>query len=73
MLQDIELNPLRAGMVTDSAHNTWSSYAANGIPADPVVNFPPSYRSRGNRYRTRTAKGLHTQYVLKLSLNMRSN
>jgi putative transposase len=40
----IELNPVRAGLVTDCGSYPWSSYRANAIGApDPLLTPPPLY------------------------------
>lgn len=45
----IELNPVRAAMVTDPANYRWSSYQANGLgQLDPLVEPHPLYTSLGN-------------------------
>jgi putative transposase len=45
----IELNPLRAGLVTDPADYRWSSYRAKVLGEhDPVVDFPPFYMALGD-------------------------
>lgn len=44
----IELNPVRAGMVTDPAHYRWSSYRHNGLgQADDRLTSHPLYQSLG--------------------------
>ena len=45
----IELNPVRAGMVSDPAHYRWSSYRHNGLgqPDERVVAHP-LYQSLGH-------------------------
>ena len=44
----IELNPVRAGMVTDPADYRWSSYRANGLgQRDPLVMPHPLYLALG--------------------------
>ena len=44
----IELNPVRAGMVTDPAHYRWSSYRHNGLgQADDRLVAHPLYQSLG--------------------------
>jgi putative transposase len=40
--QYIELNPVRAGMVTDPAHYVWSSYRANALGYVPKIWTPHS-------------------------------
>jgi putative transposase len=40
----IELNPVRAGMVSDPAHYPWSSYRANALgQANPILSPHPLY------------------------------
>jgi len=40
----IELNPVRAGMVSDPGHYRWSSYASNGLgQANPLLTPHPVY------------------------------
>ena len=42
----IELNPVRAGMVTDPAHYRWSSYRHNGLgQGDALLTPHPLYRT----------------------------
>jgi putative transposase len=56
-LQYIELNPVRAGMVTDPADYRWSSYAAHGFGTKVKMWTPhPTFTSLGKDARTRTAK-----------------
>lgn len=44
----IELNPLRAAMVTDPADYRWSSYSCKVTGKyDAVVDFPPTYLAMG--------------------------
>lgn len=44
----IELNPVRAAMVTDPAHYRWSSYRANGLgQSDPLLTPHPVYMALG--------------------------
>lgn len=44
----IELNPVRAAMVTDPAHFRWSSYRANGLgQSDPLLTPHPVYMALG--------------------------
>ena len=44
----IELNPVRAGMVTDPAHYSWSSYQINGLgKVSPLCSHHPLYLSLG--------------------------
>jgi putative transposase len=55
----IELNPVRAGMVTDPAHYRWSSYRHNGLGQEDCRLTPhpiyealgPDQSSRGEAYR----------------------
>lgn len=58
----IDLNPLRAGMVTDPGKHRWSSYRckAEGTK-DPVVDFDKSYLALGKKQRDRQAA--YAQYV----------
>ncbi len=45
----IELNPVRAGLVSDPAGYRWSSYRTNaGGEVDPLVTEHPLYRALGN-------------------------
>jgi putative transposase len=45
----IELNPVRAGMVSDPAHYRWSSYRHNGLgQADERLVAHPLYQSLGH-------------------------
>ena len=39
-MQYIELNPVRAGMVDDPSHYSWSSYKANALGAASVILTP---------------------------------
>lgn len=42
----IELNPVRAGMVSDPAHYRWSSYRQNGLgQSDPLLSPHPVYEA----------------------------
>lgn len=55
----VELNPLRAGMVTHPAVYQWSSYACKGEgKKDLVVDFDPNYLALG-----RNEKGRQTAYA----------
>jgi putative transposase len=59
----IELNPLRAGMVTDPAAYRWSSYAAKVQgKRDMVVDSHPSYLSMGENEQER--QKTYAEYVL---------
>lgn len=59
----IELNPLRAGMVTDPAQYRWSSYAAKVHgKKDPVIDLYPSYVSLGENEEQR--QKAYKEYVL---------
>jgi putative transposase len=59
----IELNPLRAGLVTDPTHYKWSSYAAKVIgKKDPVVDDHPFYLSLGENAQER--QKAYAEYVL---------
>jgi len=59
----IELNPLRAGMVTDPAQYQWSSYAAKVLgKKDLVVDLHPSYLSLGKSEKER--QRAYAEYVL---------
>ena len=50
----IELNPVRAGMVTHPADYRWSSYRANAQgEADPLVQSYPLYAALGSDAATR--------------------
>jgi putative transposase len=41
----IELNPVRAGLVADPRHYSWSSYAANALGAtDPMITPHERYK-----------------------------
>jgi len=52
----IELNPVRAGMVTDPAHYRWSSYRHNGLgQADERMASHPLYQSLGRDAEERRA------------------
>ncbi|MCK9174851.1 MAG: hypothetical protein M0O96_06195 [Desulforhopalus sp.] len=45
----IELNPMRAAMVTDPAEYQWSSYAAKVFGThDQIIDFHPFYLSLGD-------------------------
>lgn len=59
----IELNPLRAGMVTDPVSYKWSSYRCKvlGTP-DPVVDFHPSYLALGTTENAR--RKAYAEYTL---------
>ena len=53
----IELNPVRAGMVTDPGEYPWSSYRHNGTGAlDPLLTPHEDYRSLGADENERQAK-----------------
>ena len=53
----IELNPVRAGMVTDPGEYPWSSYRHNGTGAlDPLLTPHDDYRSLGADENERQAK-----------------
>ena len=44
----IELNPVRAGIIDDSAHYRWSSYQANGLgQSDRLLTPHPLYTALG--------------------------
>ena len=59
----VELNPLRAGMVTDPAGYQWSSYACKGRgKKDPVVDFDTSYMALGGNEEERQVA--YAEYVL---------
>ena len=59
----IELNPLRAGMVTDPALYQWSSYGARvSGKSDLVVDTPPFYLSLGDTAQER--RKAYEEYVL---------
>ena len=59
----IELNPLRAGMVTDPALYQWSSYGARvSGKRDLVVDTPPFYLSLGDTAQER--RKAYEEYVL---------
>ena len=50
----IELNPLRAGMVTDPMDYKWSSYGCKTTDRDdPVVDLHPSYLALGSNKKER--------------------
>jgi putative transposase len=52
----IELNPVRAGMVSDPAHYRWSSYRYNGLgQADERLVAHPLYQSLGHNAEERRA------------------
>ena len=52
----IELNPVRAGMVTDPAHYRWSSYHHNGLgQEDARISSHPLYRALGGDAEQRQA------------------
>jgi putative transposase len=54
----IELNPVRAGMVTHASEYRWSSYAANAAGAEnPLIDPHAEYRSLG-----RTAEDRQSAY-----------
>ena len=53
----VELNPVRAGMVSRAAQYPWSSHLRNaGLHRDPVVRAHPAYVALGGDERTRTAQ-----------------
>lgn len=53
-LRYIELNPVRAGMVTDPGHYRWSSYSMHGLGNQIAMLTPhPLYISLGNCQATR--------------------
>jgi putative transposase len=59
----IELNPLRAGMVTDPSEYRWSSYATKVLSKhDLVVDLSSSYLSLGARKQQR--EEAYAEYVL---------
>ena len=59
----IELNPLRAGMVTDPAQYQWSSYRSKVLgKRDTVVDLPPFYLSSGDTEQKRQIT--YEKYVL---------
>ena len=59
----IELNPLRAGMITDPSEYRWSSYATKILSKqDLVVDLHPSYLSLGEREQQR--QKAYKEYVL---------
>lgn len=59
----IELNPLRAGMVTDPVHYHWSSYKAKiSEKRDLVFDLPPFYLSLGATEEER--RKAYDEYVL---------
>jgi putative transposase len=50
----IELNPVRAGIVTDPAHYAWSSYRFNALgQANPHLSRHPLYLALGDDEQTR--------------------
>ncbi|MFO1431609.1 MAG: hypothetical protein U1F76_15935 [Candidatus Competibacteraceae bacterium] len=52
----LELNPVRAGMVPDSAAYPWSSFTANaGAQTDPVITPHPLYLALGPTPATRAS------------------
>jgi putative transposase len=52
----IELNPVRAGMVTDPANYRWSSYRTNGLgQPDPLLTAHPLYLALGTDDEARRA------------------
>lgn len=58
----IELNPFRAGMVTDLGEYQWSSYGAKALGRkDMVVDFHPSYIALGESDGTR--QKAYAEYV----------
>jgi putative transposase len=67
----IELNPVRAGMVTDPADFPWSSYRYNalGLPNDLVVPHPEYLRlGESNEARQAAYRDLFKQHPSKNSL-----
>ena len=59
----IELNPLRAGMVTDPAQYKWSSYGVKVLgERDKVIDFPSFYMSMGETAEQRQKS--YKEYVL---------
>lgn len=59
----IELNPLRAGMVTDPAAYRWSSYSCKvSSGKDPVVDLPAWYLGLGETAEER--QNAYAEYVL---------
>lgn len=59
----IELNPLRAGMVTDPVEYKWSSYPCKAEgKKDLSVDFYPLYQALGENKRKR--QKMYTEYVL---------
>ena len=62
----IELNPVRAGMVSHPGDYQWSSYAANGQGSvNPLVDSHTLYRSLANSTKSRQAayRGLFKHYI----------
>ena len=59
----IEINPLRAGMVTDPMGYKWSSYGCKTTDRDdPVVDLHPSYLALGSNKKERAE--MYAEYVL---------
>jgi putative transposase len=59
----VELNPLRAGMVTHPGQYRWSSYGCKGEgKKDPVVDFDSSYLAMGRNKSQR--QSAYAEYVL---------
>ncbi|MBU1418557.1 MAG: transposase [Proteobacteria bacterium] len=59
----IELNPLRAGMVTDPLEYKWSSYGCKTTSRnDPVVDYHPTYLALGSNKKER--REMYAEYVL---------
>ena len=59
----IELNPVRAGMVTNPIHYKWSSYACKTTDRpDPAVDYPSSYLSLGRNKNERQKE--YARYVM---------
>lgn len=53
----IELNPVRAGMVSDPADYIWSSYRSNALGIDSVIRTPhPVYLKLGTSVELRLAR-----------------
>lgn len=60
----IELNPVRAGMVSDPGDYPWSSHAGNaGMRADPLLHPHTEYSAQADEHRARCAayRGLFDQ------------
>lgn len=70
----IELNPVRAGMVTDPAHYSWSSYRAHALgrrvkmwsPHDEYLSLGTSRRSRSKAYRALFRSELDQELVTEI-------